>query len=169
MGRSYPWGNAMMSTLIFHLRQDLGLRYGSGFYRDRLFVLAILAGFAVVGVLYMVLPGYSLSSGPTGLATVVKWLIWAPILEELLFRGVLQGELQQRFNPVSHLLGLSYANWITSLIFAGIHFLHHPPLWAGAVLFPSLVFGFFRDRNNSVFPAIVLHAVYNAQMLILLG
>jgi membrane protease YdiL (CAAX protease family) len=30
------------------------------------------------------------------------------------------------------------------------------------VLFPSLIFGYFRDRYTSIYPCMVLHAFYNA-------
>jgi membrane protease YdiL (CAAX protease family) len=42
-----------------------------------------------------------------------------------------------------------------------MHFINHPPFWALAVFFPSLVFGYFRDRCDSVVPAITLHILYN--------
>lgn len=155
-------------SLLTQLSEDLGLCRVSQFYRDHLFALAIAVGFAVVGVLY------SLQTEHTSVALanpviLFKWLLWAPVLEELLFRGVVQGQLQRYFHSGATVLGLSRANWISSLLFTGMHFLHHPPLWAAGVLLPSLVFGFFRDRHNSVVPSIVLHGIYNAQFLFLLG
>jgi len=158
-----------MSSRLYRLCQQLGLSANTGFYREPLFALAIIAGFAVVGVLYLLLPAQDAVVAPASLLLVVKWLIWAPVLEELLFRGLLQGQLQQYFRSAGTIIGLSRANWITSLAFTGIHFVHHSPLWAAGVLFPSLVFGYFRDRENSVLPPIVLHAIYNAQMLFILG
>jgi len=158
-----------MPSRIYRLCQDLGLSTQTGFYREPLFALAIIAGFAVIGMLYLLLPAQDVVVAPASLLIVFKWLIWAPLLEELLFRGLLQGQLQRYFQSTGPIAGLSRANWITSLAFTGIHFVHHPPLWAASVLFPSLVFGYFRDRDNSVLPAIALHAIYNAQMLFILG
>lgn len=154
--------------LLTQLRQDLGLSRVSGFYRDRLFALAIVAGFAVVGVLYLLQTAHA-PAAVANLSILIKWLLWSPILEELLFRGVVQGQLQRYYHSSSSLLGLSRANWITSLLFTSIHFLHHPPLWAASVLLPSLVFGFFRDRHDSIVPSMVLHCIYNAQFLLLFG
>ncbi|MEJ2452457.1 MAG: JDVT-CTERM system glutamic-type intramembrane protease [Gammaproteobacteria bacterium] len=154
--------------LLTQLFQDLGLSRVSGFYRDRLFALAIVVGFAVVGVLHLLPTGHAPET-VASLPMLVKWLLWAPVLEELLFRGIVQGQLQRYFHSSSNVLGLSRANWITSLLFTGIHFLHHPPLWAASVLLPSLVFGFFRDRHDSVVPSMTLHCIYNAQFLFLLG
>lgn len=49
-----------------------------------------------------------------------------------------------------------------SLQFSALHFIGHPPLWAAGVLLPSLLYGFFRDRHDSVLPPIALHVFYNA-------
>ncbi|MEJ2362994.1 MAG: JDVT-CTERM system glutamic-type intramembrane protease [Gammaproteobacteria bacterium] len=154
--------------MLTQLCQDLGLSRVSGFYRDRLFALAIVVGFVVVGALHLLQTDHT-PVAVTNLSTLVKWLLWAPVLEELLFRGIVQGQLQRYFHSSSNVVGLSRANWVTSLLFTGIHFLHHPPLWAASVLLPSLVFGFFRDRHDSVVPPIALHCIYNAQFLFLLG
>ena len=84
-----------------------------------------------------------------------------PFLEELVFRGWLQGWLgkypsgRQRIGPVS------WANLVTSVVFAGCHLVNHPPVWALAVLPPSLIFGFFRDKYQRLTPAIILHVFYN--------
>jgi len=88
-------------------------------------------------------------------------ILFYPIIEELAFRGVIQGYLS--LHIPRHYFGahLTVANLLTSLLFVAIHFVHHPPLWAIAVFVPSLIFGYFRERFGSVIPAIVLHAFYN--------
>jgi hypothetical protein len=43
-----------------------------------------------------------------------------------------------------------------------MHLWSHPAGWAAAVIVPSLVFGYVRDRYQSVYPSIVLHLYYNA-------
>jgi membrane protease YdiL (CAAX protease family) len=85
-----------------------------------------------------------------------------PVLEELVFRGALQGALYRQPWGRRSLGQVSLANLLTSLVFAGFHLFYHAPLWAALVLFPSLIFGYFRDRYQSVVPAIVLHVFYNA-------
>lgn len=85
-----------------------------------------------------------------------------PILEELVFRGLVQGSLLRYGELRRRLLGpISHANLVTSLIFAMAHLLRQPLLWAASTLVPSLVFGYVRERYNSVLPAIVLHILYN--------
>ncbi|MDH5545922.1 MAG: JDVT-CTERM system glutamic-type intramembrane protease [Gammaproteobacteria bacterium] len=84
-----------------------------------------------------------------------------PLLEELAFRGWLQGQLL-RLNRLSVTLWLvSSANVLTSIVFAGVHIVAQHAMLAGLVFFPSLVFGLFRERYDSVLPSILLHAFYN--------
>lgn len=84
-----------------------------------------------------------------------------PLLEEVLFRGLLHGWLLEQGSLQRRWLGLSGANLLTSVCFVGLHFIAHPPLAAAAVLLPSLIFGHFRDRHGSLCAPIVLHAYYN--------
>jgi len=88
-----------------------------------------------------------------------------PILEEIIFRGALQGWLRDKTWGILTFYQLSYANICTSFIFSLAHLYNHEPLWAAAVFFPSLLFGYFRDRYNQhvcfLFIPIVLHSYYN--------
>ncbi len=84
-----------------------------------------------------------------------------PLLEELIFRGGLQGWLAASPWARRRFAGLSTANYLTTMLFALAHLVHHAPLWAAAVVAPSLVYGYFRDRYGRVLPAVVLHAFYN--------
>ena len=59
------------------------------------------------------------------------------------------------------------ANVLTSIAFAAVHLYAHPPLWALAVFFPSLVFGYFRDRSGRLEGPILLHIGYNASYFML--
>ncbi len=88
-------------------------------------------------------------------------ILWQPLVEELLFRGVIQGfYLEYEWGRKSW-MKISLANLVTSIMFMAMHFINHPPLWAIGVIFPSLVFGYFRERCDSVFPPIALHVLYN--------
>ncbi|MFA7594269.1 MAG: JDVT-CTERM system glutamic-type intramembrane protease [Thiohalobacteraceae bacterium] len=84
-----------------------------------------------------------------------------PLVEEWLFRGLLQGRLRRRPQLQRHWHGLTGANALTSSVFTGLHFLMHPPLAAAAVLLPSLIFGYFRDRYGRLQAPIALHMFYN--------
>jgi membrane protease YdiL (CAAX protease family) len=84
-----------------------------------------------------------------------------PILEELAFRGFLQGWLVDTPWGARQWRGLSAANAVTSATFAAAHLLAHPWPWAAATFFPSLVFGFFRDRYRRLAVPMGLHVFYN--------
>lgn len=91
-----------------------------------------------------------------------------PVVEELVFRGLVQ-ELAHRHLKAWSLGPLTHANILTSLLFTGLHFITHPPLWAAAVLVPSLVFGFFKDRSGGLAAPILLHVFYNSGYFWLFG
>lgn len=87
-------------------------------------------------------------------------LLILPVLEEVVFRGLLQ-DLLQRWCRQGRILSLSYANLLSSLGFVLVHIPYHPLAWALAVFVPSVIFGFFKDRYNSLIPPIILHVFYN--------
>jgi len=95
------------------------------------------------------------------IAPSLAFLGLSALVEELVFRLLLQGEMHRLLGKASPLPGLSLANAATSGVFAAVHLVNHPPLWALSVFFPSLVFGWARDRYRSVLPPIVLHLGYN--------
>lgn len=92
-----------------------------------------------------------------------------PLLEEVVFRGGLQPYLATKLGKKYACGDISAANWITSLIFTLVHFIQHKLLWSLSVFVPSLLFGYFRDRHNSMVPAIILHIFYNSGYFWLFG
>jgi membrane protease YdiL (CAAX protease family) len=97
---------------------------------------------------------------------VLSFVVWQPLIEELLFRGVIQGQLRTTRPGRWRKSGITGANLIASLLFVLVHTVNHAPLWAMAVFVPSLVFGFMRDRHDSVYPAFALHCAYNGLYLL---
>jgi len=96
-----------------------------------------------------------------GLTPSVSFLALSGIIEEVIFRLLVQGELHRFMRGAYVLSGMSRANMATSVLFAGLHLVHHPPLWALSVFVPSLVFGWAMDRYKSVLPPALLHICYN--------
>jgi len=85
-----------------------------------------------------------------------------PLLEETVFRGLIQGELMRRTVCRQQFAGITLANILTSILFSLAHLLTHPAGMAALVLLPSLAFGYFRDRYNGwLLPSILLHIYYN--------
>ena len=121
----------------------------------------LLAAFAALPVLWGVAFFFAPQMrGPAGAGAWISFVLVQPLVEELVFRGAVQGELLQwtqcrRSGPFTR------ANLWTSALFAAAHLLVQPPAWALAVFAPSLVFGHVRDRLRSVWPAVLLHGFYN--------
>lgn len=127
--------------------------------------LALALGLAVpVWLVLGLLVGPQMRA-PAGWAAWASLTVVQPLLEELVFRGILQGQALQltavRGQP-RRLGPLSLANVLVTLGFVALHLPVQPLAWALAVAVPSLVFGHLRERYASVWPAVLTHAVYNA-------
>lgn len=84
------------------------------------------------------------------------------MVEELAFRGWLQGLLADHLPHRWWGQRLSLANLLTSLLFAAAH-LAVTAHWQNLLVFaPALIFGYFRDHYQRVAPAAILHCFYNA-------
>ena len=149
------------------LIDDLGLARLTPFYRDWVFLAGTAAGLVFWLFLKAIAP-----SQHTGAAPARVWLsllLWQPVLEELLFRGALQGQLLSLAWGKRAAGALTLANMATSLLFMALHFMQHPPLWAAGVFLPSLLFGLLRERHDSVYPPMALHIYYNMGYFLLSG
>lgn len=128
-----------------------------------LFVLALFAGFIVVNGVALMSDKYSsnllwLFDKPKQLLMLV---LFYPIIEEISFRGVLQGLFLQ-YSPLrARYLGVTPANILVSIVFSITHLVYHDYIWALLVFPPSLVFGYFRDYTGKPYASIWLHMFYN--------
>jgi membrane protease YdiL (CAAX protease family) len=138
-------------------------------WRDSLLHLALLAGPAAWLALWWLYPQPVAWDKPLRHpGWFLQLTLLYPLLEEIAFRGLLQELVhdylsQARFGP------LSVANLLTSVLFTAAHFFYHPPLAAALVFFPSLVFGFFKDRTGALTAPVLLHSFYNGGYLWLFG
>jgi len=148
-------------------RDDLALRKGRYGFGDSHFMLALLAGM-LFWLLWPWLAGSRADAPPHSWPALAMLVLLKPLMEELLFRGLIQGKLLAYAWGRRPLVGLTRANLTSSAVFTMLHFTSHPPLWAIGVLLPSLLFGYFRDRHDSIYPAIALHIFYNAGYYLLL-
>jgi len=126
---------------------------------------AIIAAPLVWGavILWLDFPAFDKPLWPIELSLLLlmQTMIY-PVLEELVFRGFLQARLIEFDWGGRQLAGISIANILTTIVFSLLHLLNHAPQWALAVIIPSLVFGYFRDRYVGwLIPSIVLHCYYN--------
>ena len=153
-----------MRSLIINLLHEAGLTSAPRCFRDYRFLLAIFAGIFVLWAIHDMLPPFS-SGFEFHWTLWLSLVIWQPVVEEILFRGILQGQLIKTHWGKRAVMRITAANVVTSILFAAIHMVNNSPLFALAVFIPSLLFGYFRDSCNSVYPAIVLHAAFNALVI----
>ncbi|WP_419901565.1 CPBP family intramembrane glutamic endopeptidase [Kiloniella sp.] len=93
-------------------------------------------------------------SWPSFIFIILATGIIAPVAEELTFRGVLLGWLDQRFGRLIAI--------ITSSVFFGS--VHGVPMLIPALSVAGLAFAFITYRSKSLWPAIILHATFNMFM-----
>lgn len=90
-----------------------------------------------------------------------------PMLEEIVFRGAIQGWMRKRRWGSQGIRGVTVANVATSAIFALSHIARRPDWWSAGVFVPGLIFGYFRDRYGNVHASIALHVFYNLGLVLL--
>ena len=150
-------------TLVSTLRDAFGAsRPAPGWWawlRDPHFLVALLAAFPVWSAIGLAARDYMQVTFTT--VALISFVVIQPAVEELAFRGALQGFLLQR-GAARRIGPISFANLATTAAFVAVHFSAQPPVWALAVAVPSLVFGHLRERFASVLPAVALHSIYNA-------
>ena len=143
------WGHAFLTT--------------QSFYRDPIFLMLVTLPLPFWTVMYIIQGAL----GTKDLPALWMLVLLYPLLEEIIFRGILQPFLS-RFVRTSWSI-LSLANIITSTLFVSLHFISHPPLWALATFFPSVIFGYIQERTNNLLAPIILHCSYNAAYFVMLG
>jgi len=96
-------------------------------------------------------------------ADIMSLLVVAPVVEELLFRGVIQEYLQRRIQ------GVWPVAIITGVLFSSAHMVLRSELLALWVFVPSLVLSFAYFKFRSLSLVVCLHACMNAVYLIVVN
>ena len=139
---------------------ELALVCKKPFWPENKIYLALLAAPAGLILSYWLLP-LTFVSIEASFLSLFLFILWQPFIEELFFRGVLQGKLSHFHWFNQRYLGISRANVLVSLVFVMAHLFVHTVFWAWAVFLPSLVFGYFRDQYQCLIPSLILHSFYN--------
>lgn len=93
-------------------------------------------------------------SGPLVILLVFSLAtIWAPIAEELIFRGALYRHINSRVHWV-------LAAFITALLFAYMH--SYGPFMVAPLIALGFMFAFMRQWRGSIIPCITAHFIHNA-------
>jgi uncharacterized protein len=111
------------------------------------------------------LPGWDSIHLQEGQFSAIALIAFIPIIEEVLFRGFLQGWLLQKNRFKQNIFGVSRANWLTSFSFAVAHLWQHVYLLVPGYLVVSLLLGHFRERYHGILVPVLLHGYYNLGLI----
>lgn len=113
-------------------------------------------------------PHFQLRLPPRFAEWVIDDLFVVAIPEELFYRGYLQTRLRDAWPQGRRFFGarLGPAFWLTAVLFAVGH-LAIFQAWRLAVFFPALLFGWMRERSNSIVGAALLHGTSNLLIKVL--
>ena len=101
---------------------------------------------------------------PPGLKPFFYFIIFVPMGEEIIFRYFLLDVISKKITFKFKFL--TAANVITAIIFTLFHIIFQPNINSVLVFFPALVFGFAKERTNSVITPIIIHGIYNLNVFI---
>ncbi len=102
----------------------------------------------------------SLCSGLSA-ALAIKWLLVAPVVEELFFRSVIQRWLLTRGVGRRQWWQLTSANAVTAVLFSAAHLAYGGPTQAILVAAPGLLLGVVYEKTGRVLACMALHAAMN--------
>jgi membrane protease YdiL (CAAX protease family) len=163
-------GNGAMFTIVMHLK---GMKYGDLFHSSKhstwravsltpfvaMLVPALLLGMSslsyVVQTIFPESPQEEAmfrQMGAANFAAVTAACVLAPVLEEMLFRGIILRSFL-----------LQYPRWTAIVISATLFGVAHMNLYQYIVAtILGIVAGWLYERSQSLIPCIVLHACYNS-------
>ena len=122
---------------------------------DKAYLIALLLPFPI-WIYFSDLKGINYLSANE----ILMLLILFPVIEELFFRGIIQPIIHKKFSKTWR--SISVANVLTSLLFSVTHLFNHNLFWALSTFFPSLIFGWSKDRYHTLLAPLILHCYYNA-------
>ena len=117
-------------------------------------VLNLLPSAATASYSVSVAEAFSLSGLLLNCLTV---LVYAPVSEEILFRGLCLTYLRECLNPY----------WSAALLSVVFGLAHAQPLWAVYTMLMGMVFSAATIRTGSIRPSIVSHCAFNATSFVL--
>ena len=109
-------------------------------YRDPGFLLCLASGLLFWIVLFVAFPPQSLPWERLWSLPFLSLTIGQPIVEELFFRGLVQGQLRRSEWGRRSFTDISIANLLTSAMFVLAHLVSHSLAWSLLVFIPSLLF-----------------------------
>jgi membrane protease YdiL (CAAX protease family) len=122
------------------------------------FVLASTAARRSADALHPFLRLIAAEPGPTTIAWVAfAAVVLAPLLEELMYRVILQGSLERVASPAVAIVGVA-------LVFSAVH----NPIDVLPLVPLALILGYVYHRTRSYLAVVTAHALFNSTMLVLM-
>jgi membrane protease YdiL (CAAX protease family) len=167
---SIPFGVAWLYTVRKYGRplHDLGVVKPAKPQAYLIAVGAWVLAYLAVGIWSQLVSGIDALTPPDNTTTSIELAggsvvlaillvgMWGPVMEEIFFRGFLQGSLRDRIGPWPAVL-------LSSAIFALFHI--SPGLFVPTFLL-GVAFGWVYLRTRSVWPSVLVHALHNTLAVI---
>ncbi len=156
------WGIASRLGKISPIK-SLGLSWPSSFGPYKSIGLAILMFFAAMLIIYKFggqdteIERILRSSRAAAIVTAFVAAVTAPLVEEIIYRGILYSALHRLAGPISAVV-------VVASMFAGLHVLQYWPNFGAiaAISLLSLVLTLVRARTGRLLPCYVIHLVFNS-------
>jgi uncharacterized protein len=138
------------------LHAGLGVVFGvGGFIGVNLLIAGLLQVFGPVDPPEQQLLSDVTAGGVTTLLAVIAAVVMAPLVEEVVFRGVL-------FQGMKRRVGLWPAAVVSSLLFAVVHVEVQQPIYSSGFVLLGILFAWTMHRFGSLVVPLVAHATFNA-------
>ncbi len=144
-----------MKEFMVEFCKFVGINIKLSWIKDIIFWIALLLA---VPVRFLIIPEIP-NSSPFCRCFLFADLILLAFCEELLFRGFLMPVVAYKLK--GKISVFSYSNISAAFVFSLFHLFAHSFFWSAAVFIPALVYGYFREKHDSILPAVVLHFFYN--------
>ncbi|MHB1484939.1 MAG: CPBP family intramembrane glutamic endopeptidase [Saccharofermentanales bacterium] len=104
------------------------------------------------------LPELTVYQGPVSFALILMVSVLLPgIIEELMFRGVIQGSMEREGGRISVIIFQAFAFSV----------FHADPLFILSPFLAGLLLGYLRQKTGSIFPGILAHISLNLTMMVM--
>ncbi|MDP6363902.1 MAG: CPBP family glutamic-type intramembrane protease [Candidatus Poseidoniia archaeon] len=130
---------------------------GAGYIADNIGGFFIL----IIGVIWLGLAGSTSQMSILFGLSFISMVIIAPIFEEILFRGYVLDVFFERYGKIAAII-------LSALMFGFAHSLNEEPLIAVSVaIWGGLVYGYLRVETRSLIPGLLLHSIWNLEIILL--
>ena len=158
---------ALVAAFVFLFTKGSAKKFGFTFSRKALkwlgtFILIFGAFYGIILLVMILTKQTALANADySGLETILSYMIFAPIAEEILFRGFLFRALQRNFK-------FWFALIVSAALFAVMHM-----VWGNVGLqninhfIGGIVFALIYVKTRSIFASMILHSLGNSALIIL--